>query len=658
MSRPLSKTASAALLAALALAMIPAGAAAGETVAPLPSSEYAVRPACSQPRPGRASCLALQLVPVGIEAQRHTHPIGMIRKAGAAHPAVPSPKTGELGLRPQDIHSAYSLPASAPGEATVALIDAYNDPAAESDLKTYDEEFGLPPCTTENGCFKKVGEHSGSGTPWPGTVKELEEALASSNKAVKEEGVEAREWAVEISLDIESAHATCQSCKLLLVEASTQEVSDLTAAESRAEELGASEISNSWGSMERYVALSASERLPFADPHTVITASAGDTGYENWLGVLEAQEHGETEEKYTSFPAASPSVVAVGGTRLAPLGAGGAWSGESVWNGSGAGGGGCSIKFQAPSWQRAAAGWSSVGCGTMRSVSDVSADADPYSGIVVRDSDDPGAACETPYSEAGKRKYLKYWCTYGGTSLASPIIAATFALAGGSNGASYPAATLYEDLRNAPGKFHDVTSGSNGECAGGYDESTGLSLCGASEEAARSCAGTLSCLAAPGYDGPSGVGTPDGVLGFVPGQYESHVEPTAAASAPLAPAQAAPRPAPAATVTPVVLPGIELSGLGLTTPSVIALGRKPVVAKVAFHFVLNRSARVTVTLTRRVRSHNRLRWVPVGGGQRIWASAGRDLARLKGSKRLPHGTYRLTVVPSGGKPRSIAFHIG
>jgi len=645
MSRPLRKFARTALFAAVALAVLPAAATA-ETVAPLPSSDYAVRAACVSTRPGGARCLALQLVPVSAEALRHTHPIGMVRRAGGARPAVPSPTTGELGLRPQDLHSAYSLPAAAPGEATIALIDAFNDPAAEADLKTYDEEFGLPACTTANGCFKQVGQTSGGALPFPKTVKELELALTSGNEGEEERGEEAAGWGTEISLDIESAHAVCQSCHILLVEANSQELTDLTAALARAEELGATEISNSWGAPEEAFSTAAATHLPYADPDTVITASAGDSGYRNW-------DSEEPEPAFTSFPAASPSVVAVGGTRLSPLKEG-AWTGESVWNGSGAGGGGCSLKFTAASWQRSAANWPLVGCESFRAVSDVSADADPYSGIVIRDSDAPGALCETRYREPGKPvKSLHDWCTYGGTSLASPIIASVFALAGGAQGRAYPAQTLYETERNAPGRFHDITSGSNGECGGGFDEETGESFCTAPEEAATSCGGKLICLAAPGYDGPSGVGTPNGVLGFAPGQFEAKEEAQPRGSTAPPAGVAAPAAAPPAP------PGtVELSALGLTTLSVIALDRRPTAAKISFAFISNMAAKVRASLSRRVRVHHRMRWLAVGRAMTIPVAAGHNVKRLAGAKHLAAGLYRLTLTPSSGKPRSLVFHLG
>jgi hypothetical protein len=643
------------LTLALLGAALPASAGAAETeaVAPLPPSNYAVRPACSEARAGFASCLALQLVAVSAEAQRHTHPIGMVRRAARARPAVPSPKTGELGLRPQDLHSAYSLPTSAPSEQTIAIVDAYNDPRAEADLKTYSEEFGLPLCTAENGCFSKVSQEAGEPLPFPKTVKELEEAKASPSEETKEEAEEAAGWAVEISLDIESAHATCQSCRILLVEADTPANEDLVAAELRAEALGATVISNSWGTAEQAIEAASDEHPPFDDPGIVITASAGDDGYRNW-----AAEHA-FERNITQYPAASPHVVSVGGTRLAPLGLSGTWQGETVWNGLGAGGGGCSVRFTAAAWQQQAADWSSLGCGTKRAVADVSADADPYTGLAIYDSDAPGELCETRYLEGKTEKSLPHWCTYGGTSLASPIVASVFALAGGAGGVGQPAETLYANLHESPGRFHDVTVGSNGKCAS-YNVETGFSNCTPAEEAGASCASTLACLAAPGYDGPSGVGTPNGVTGFVP------VPPVATPGSESSPAVSgggSERAAPAAASTPSAAPptptvSVQLSALGLTAPALLALSRhRPAAGRIAFSFVLNVPARLRVTLSRRVRSHRRVRWVSAAPAATVPAQAGRSVKRLSGVRRLAAGTYRLTVTPSGGKPRSIQFRI-
>ncbi len=637
------------LLVLLAALLAPSVASAEET--PLPESNYAVRPACSEPPPGFASCLALQLVPVTPEAKRHTHPLGMVRRAGRARPSVPSPKAGQFGLRPKDLHSVYSLPASAPSEQTIAIVDAYNDPAAEADLQAYSEEFGLPLCTEANGCFKQVSQKSGAPRPFPETTAELEALWESPVEEEKEEAEEIAGWGTEISLDIETAHATCQSCHILLVEADDPANENLIAAESRAEALGASVISNSWGTAEGFIEPASDQHAPFYDPGTVITASAGDDGFRNWA----APRAGE--RNVTQYPASSPHVVSVGGTRLATLGPGGSWRGETVWNGSGAGGGGCSVVFTAPAWQQQAADWSAIGCATKRAVADVSADADPYSGVAVYDTDAPRGLCETEYEEEGALHAVASWCTYGGTSLASPIVASTFALAGGADSVPLPAETLYSNVRNAPGLFHDVTEGSNGKCAS-FNHQTGRSNCSQAEEAAASCASTLACQAGLGYDGPTGVGTPNGVLGFVPGQSEAQpgIEASPATSGANERVAGTPPPAPAATPPPVT--SVRLTALKLTAPALSALSRhRATTRSIAFAFVLSIAAKVRVSLVRLVRSHGRAHWRTVGRAATISAAAGHNVKRLSGSGRLPRGVYRLTLTPASGAARSITFRI-
>jgi len=185
-------------------------------------------------------------------------------------------------------------------------------------------------------------------------------------------------------------------------------------------------------------------------PGIAITASSGDGGY----GV--------------ESPASFNTVVAVGGTTLS-LGANDSYGGETVWSGVGSG---CSSLNAAQVFQKTAAGWSATGCGTKRGVADVAADADPQTGAAVYDS--------TAYQ--GRTG----WFQVGGTSLSAPLIAAVFALAGNAATANYPASLPYGNT----GALHDVTSGTNGSCS------------------------TTMCAGAPGYDGPTGVGTPSGTGGF------------------------------------------------------------------------------------------------------------------------------------------------
>lgn len=444
------------------------GPAAGATGAPvqattastpLSTSNYSAEPVCGVASPGRASCMASVLLPRTAEARARTHPVGMTlsqrpESAGSA-------ADGAFGLRPQDLHGAYELPTEASTAQTIALVDAYNDPTAEEDLKAYDEEFDLPPCTTANHCFSKVNQE-GHSAPLPET-----------------EG----DWALEISLDIETAHAICQNCHIMLVEASSSYTDDLEAAEQRAVEDGATEISNSYGGPGSY------EGGGYNHPGVVITASTGDDGYNNW----DAPYLGES----ANYPADSPDVIAVGGTALGVVD--GAWSYETAWS---EGGSGCSPVSSAPSWQLAVPDWSQVGCGANRAVADISADADPWTGMAVYDS------TPSPYGSG--------WITVGGTSLSSPIIAAAFALAGGADGVEYPAQTLYSHLGSS--SLHDITTGTNWGCSK-YDE-YGFPDCTPAEYEAN-CSGELICNAAPGYDGPTGVGTPDGLGAFRVGSNAS-----------------------------------------------------------------------------------------------------------------------------------------
>ncbi|MBI3624475.1 S8 family serine peptidase, partial [Candidatus Saccharibacteria bacterium] len=248
-------------------------------------------------------------------------------------------------------------------------------------------------------------------------------------------------WALEIALDVETAHQTCQNCKLILVEADSSSYTNLMTAVDEARTLGATVISNSYGSGE--FSGETSFDSYFNHPGVVFTFSSGDSGY------------GAT------YPAASPYVTAVGGTSLY-LNANNSWLGESVWNGAGSG---CSAYESKPGFQ------SDSGC-VKRTIADVSADADPYTGAAVYDS-------------------IRYqgrlgWFQVGGTSLASPLIAGIYGLAGGVSQSTQANSVPYS-LVNYSTNLHDITTGSNGSC------------------------GTYLCNGVSGYDGPSGLGSP---LGF------------------------------------------------------------------------------------------------------------------------------------------------
>ncbi|MFI4984508.1 MAG: S8 family serine peptidase [Solirubrobacterales bacterium] len=600
--------------------------------AALSPAAYAVSALCSTPSPGHAGCLGLRLVAKappavpGTRALRHARPSPSGGRSRAFEFTEPIPES----LTPGILLTAYGLSGSPPPASaqTIGIVDAYDDPTAAADLEHYDSRFALPACTNGDGCFRKVNQE-GAEAPLPPSNSKGEEPEAG--------------WAQEIATDIEVAHGVCQSCHILLVEANSNSYKDLFAAENTAARLGASEISNSWGGPEE-----GADSAAFNHPGVVITASSGDDGYRDWLA--------EPEASFTAYPASSPHVIAVGGTRLLTK-PGGSWRSETVWNdggesaggvkeGFGAGGGGCSVLFAAPPWQQHVSNWSSVGCESNRAVADVSADADPYTGVAVYDS--------TEDSEGNKG-----WGVIGGTSVASPIIASVFALAGGAQGVEYPARTLYENAVNVPASLHDVTSGSNGECLRPFDEETGASGCSVAEEA-QSCAAGGICLAGPGYDGPSGVGTPDGIGAFQPSSPLSGGEGGGAPSPLPAAASsgvASPGATPSAAAPP--LPAPALSALTLTRSAIVALNRaRPRVSRVSFAFTLNVAARVRVTLARRVRVRGRMQWKTVSPALMLLASPGRESRHLNGRGVLSSGRYKLTLTPTRGNVASIVFQIG
>lgn len=378
-----------------------AGASAIAMAAPAASSGHAHHPTrhvCSQhPGHGQATCFA-------------------IRQTDTMTPDV-APAAQPSGYGPTDLQSAYHLAdaaASQGGNATVAIVDAYDDPNAESDLATYRSTYGLPACTTANGCFRKVDQRGGSNYPQPNSG-----------------------WAGEISLDLDMVSAICPNCHILLVEADSASMGNLGSSVNTAVQLGAKYVSNSYGGGESASETSFDQSY-FHHPGVAITASTGDNGY----GI--------------SYPAASPYVTAVGGTSL--YGSAGSWS-ESAWSGAGSG---CSSYEAKPSFQSGV----TTGCGN-RADADVAAVADPQTGVAVYQT----------YGGSG-------WAVYGGTS-ASSRIASVYALAG--NPGDTPSATPYAHI----GDLNDVTSGSNG-----------------------SCSTAVLCHAGSGWDGPTGLGTPNGTAAF------------------------------------------------------------------------------------------------------------------------------------------------
>ena len=239
-----------ALLAALALVCaLVCGAPAALAAPPRRGTPATPRLRPATPRAWRCACSSQ---PAGAAA-----PSAAPQAAGRAG-AVTNSKPFPGFLTPQLLREAYELPeeTAAGSTQTIAIIDSYDDPTAESDLRVYSEQFGLPPCTTENGCFKKVNQ-KGEAAPLP-----------------KVDGG----WASEISIDVQMAHGICQSCRILLVEAKTEQFSDLGAAVNTAAKLGAGVISNSYGGTEE-AGLAELESSAYNHPGVLLTVSSGDCGY-------------------------------------------------------------------------------------------------------------------------------------------------------------------------------------------------------------------------------------------------------------------------------------------------------------------------------------------------------------------------------------------
>jgi subtilase family serine protease len=363
-------------------------------------TSYALEPnvvaACPQPDasiPGAPQCYALYRTDAGAFAGR----------------AVTATKKPE-GYGPGDLRSAYNLPKTGGKGQTVGIVDFEDDPNAESDLAVYRAEYGLPPCTAQNGCFHKVNQDGNSGHyPKPN-----------------------RGWAGEISLDLDMASSACPHCHILLVEAR----SSGNTAENTAIALGANVVSNSWGYYGK-----ASYDKAFDHPGHIITVASGDTGY----------------SRRATIPDGFNTVVSVGGTSLRKASNTRGWS-ETAWAGSTSE---CNTNVAKPSWQI------SPDC-TGRTETDVSSVADPGTGVAVYDT----------YELPG-------WVVFGGTSAASPLVAGIYALAGNEASMNY-AQSLYTDAAD----LNDITSGKNGNCK------------------------TYICDAGPGYDGPTGNGTPNGLGAF------------------------------------------------------------------------------------------------------------------------------------------------
>jgi subtilase family serine protease len=350
--------------------------------------------------------------------------------ANARAKAIVPGAVGSVPYGPASLRSAYGLTHASATRGkgrTVVIVDAFNDPHAASDLATYRSHYGLSACTKANGCLRILNEH-GKTSPLP------------SNSF---------RWGTEISLDLDMVSAICPQCHITLIEANSARTSSLGIAENTGARRS-SFLSNSWGGPE----FNGESRFnkDFNHPRHAVVFAAGDSGHPT-----------------AAYPGASKYVISVGGTKLVHAKSGKrAWT-ETVWgNKSDSNGGtqsGCSRFAAKPSWQH----HPRFTC-KHRTQNDVSAIGDPDTGVLIVDTFKTGGT----------------FFQFGGTSAATPIITAAYALAG-RPGAKYPASKIYAH----PGKFHDVTRGQNGTCSRAY-----------------------LCHARKGYDGPTGVGTPNGLGGL------------------------------------------------------------------------------------------------------------------------------------------------
>jgi hypothetical protein len=363
---------------------------------------------------------------------------GTASNSTASNSTASNSTAGNLpGYHPASLLSAYNLTRDSRrggrGE-TVAVVDAYRDPYASANLARYRSHFGLPACTTSSGCLRIVNERGKAGPlPRPSAG-----------------------WAIEQSLDLDMISAICPHCRILLVEANSGSIANLGMAEDSAVALGARFVSNSWGGADWRGEVA--DNHYFNHPGDAIVFASGDSGYG------------------TMYPADTQFVTAVGGTTLRHKRSGARKWTESVWGSAHSGvgtGSGCAALEAKPSWQRERVDDTAPNGCLNRTENDVAADASPSTGVTVYDS----------YRTGGT------WGEIGGTSVATPIITAVFALAGDPARNSYPASYLYQHASH----LNDVPTGVNGVC-----------------ETNRS----YLCHGERGYNGPAGLGTPDTSAAF------------------------------------------------------------------------------------------------------------------------------------------------
>jgi Subtilase family len=339
-------------------------------------------------------------------------------------------------LSPAQLHAAYALPTRGAAGQTIAVVSSYDDPAIGSDLNAYSRHYGLPACTMATQCLVKLNQ-AGRSAPLP-------EADPTGGQ-----------YTIESALGVEVAHAICQSCRIILAEASSDFSGAIAATAHAAAEAGATVVVTSVTPGE-------------TDQDNVVQGdfNAARTAFVAASGDAEGSPYGFTGA--VKFPSSLPNVIAVGGTTLR-VRANGSYAGESVWPGTVSG---CSSFNPAPAWQTKQA--LAADCQTRRSVADLAAEANP--GVLAHIT---GAGIS-----GGP------WYAVTGTSVSAPIIAGVIGLAGSVGGSE--AKMLYGHAVSEPSTLHDITSGAT----------------------VPGCQ-VLNCSAKPGYDGPTGLGSPFGLGAFL-----------------------------------------------------------------------------------------------------------------------------------------------
>jgi hypothetical protein len=398
----------------LAQSTTPGDKTAGGPSFTLPAN---VERVCHKPTaPEKASCHALRRTDVG----------------GGAHPKATV--SYQSGYAPSDLQSAYKIPTGGSGK-TIAIVDAYDNPNALQDLKVYRQQFGLATGPT----IKKMNQNGQ-------VVETLDTTTGNISKGAGTAPSPNVGWGQEIALDLDMASAICPACNILLVEANSNSFVNLGTAVNTAAQQNVNSISNSYGANEFLG--ETNYQSYYNHKGIAITVSSGDSGYR------------------VEFPAASKFVTAVGGTSLTRNSATARGWSESVWSGAGSG---CSAYIGKPSWQ------TDTAC-ARRTVADVSAVANPNTGVAIYDS----------YGSTGGAN----WYVFGGTSASAPIIASVYALAGNTiEYGEYP--------YSHASALNDVVSGNNGRCS-----------------KRRTSSKAYLCTGVTGYDGPSGLGTPNGTGAF------------------------------------------------------------------------------------------------------------------------------------------------